>query len=87
MALGRVDGVVFTGGIGENSRTVRGETLRRLGVLGLHLDEEANKALPRGDVGVISLPGGPVALVIPTHEELMIARETAVIVGGRGYAL
>ena len=87
VALGRVDGVVFTGGIGENSRTVRAQTLRRLGVLGLHLDEEANKALPRGDAGVISLPGGPVALVIPTHEELMIARETAVIVGGRGYAL
>lgn len=102
VALGRLDGVVFTGGIGENSRTVRAMTLRRLGVLGLELDEQANEELPRGEAGVISKSvqkksgqkksgqgeaSGPLALVIPTNEELMIARETAVIVGGRGYAL
>ena len=97
VALGRLDGVVFTGGIGENSRTVRAMTLRRLGVLGLELDEQANEELPRGEAGVISKSGqkksgqgearDPLALVIPTNEELMIARETAVIVGGRGYAL
>ena len=87
VALGRLDGVVLTGGIGENSRLVRALTLRHLAVLGLRLDEQANETLPRGAAGVISQAGGPAALVIPTNEELMIARETAVIVGGRGYAL
>lgn len=82
VALGRLDAVVFTGGIGENSALVRTEVLNRLGVLGLKLDEQANAALPRGEAGVISQPGGPLALVVPTNEELMIARETARLVEG-----
>lgn len=85
VALGRLDAVVFTGGIGENSRAVRAMTLRRLGVLGLELDEHANEQLPRGEAGSISRGNGPAALVIPTNEELMIARETAVVVAERGH--
>ncbi|MDO4246957.1 MAG: acetate kinase [Deinococcus sp.] len=81
-ALGRLDAVVFTGGIGENSALVRAEVLNRLGVLGLKLDSDANGNLPRGKAGVISQAGGPAALVIPTNEELTIARETARLVEG-----
>ncbi|WP_339094319.1 acetate kinase [Deinococcus sp. VB142] len=81
-ALGRLDAVVFTGGIGENSALVRAEVLNRLGVLGLKLDSDANGNLPRGKAGVISQAGGPAALVIPTNEELSIARETARLVEG-----
>ena len=77
VALGRLDAVVFTGGIGENSAPVRAAVLAHLSVLGLHLDEEANAVNGRASSGRISAPGGPVALVVPTDEELLIARDTA----------
>ncbi|MFC6237024.1 acetate/propionate family kinase [Longivirga aurantiaca] len=77
VALGRLDAVVFTGGIGENSAPVRAAVLARLSVLGVHLDAEANHANGATTGGRISTPGGPVALVVPTDEELLIARDTA----------
>lgn len=77
VALGRLDAVVFTGGIGENSAPVRAAVLARLAVLGIHLDAEANEANGAGTGGRISTPGGPVALVVATDEELLIARDTA----------
>lgn len=77
VALGRLDALVFTGGIGENSAAVRAAVVARLTVLGLHLDAEANDANGVGTGGRISTPGGPVALVVPTDEELLIARDTA----------
>ncbi|WP_135465685.1 acetate/propionate family kinase [Crenalkalicoccus roseus] len=72
-ALGGLDGVVFTAGIGENAAPVRAAICRRCAWLGLDLDEAANAAHgPR-----ISAPGSRVeALVIPTDEERMIARHT-----------
>ena len=77
--LGGLDALVFSGGIGEHSVDVRREVLSGLGCLGLSVDESAN-ADPRGDVCVISQPSdGPVALVIPTDEEGLIAQQTAVI--------
>ncbi|MDV6373063.1 acetate kinase [Deinococcus arenicola] len=79
VALGRVDGLVFTGGIGENSATVRAATLARLPFLGLKLDESANSAAVRGQGGPISAPDSLPALVVNTNEEWMIARETAEI--------
>lgn len=75
-AMGRVDGLVFTGGIGENSAWVRGAVLARLAVLGAQVDEAANAAAVRGQSGVISAPGTLAALVVNTNEELMIAQQT-----------
>lgn len=79
--LGRLDALVFTGGIGENSVAVRAATLARLGLLGFRLDEAANAQAVRGQGGVITSGGVP-ALVVNTNEELMIARETARVVKG-----
>lgn len=73
--LGRVDAIVFTGGIGENATDFRGSVVERLTALGVKLDAEANKA--RGKEVVISAPDSPIkVLVIPTNEELVIARDT-----------
>ncbi|MCP2015227.1 acetate kinase [Deinococcus sp. HSC-46F16] len=80
VALGRLDGLVFTGGIGENSAAVRSATLERLGLLGFRLDAEANARNVRGQGGLITTPGTLPALVVNTNEERMIARETAQLV-------
>jgi acetate kinase len=76
-SLERLDALVFTGGIGENSADVRGLVLARLGFLGLTEDPAANAAHGRSTGGRISRPGPVQALVVPTDEELMIARDTA----------
>ena len=82
VGLGRLDALVFTGGIGENSAEVRGRVLAGLGFLGLAEDPEANARHGRDTGGRIS-PDGPVlALVVPTDEELMIARDTARLIAG-----
>ena len=82
VGLERLDALVFTGGIGENSAEVRRLVLDRLAFLGLAEDPEANARHGRTTGGRIS-PGGPVlALVVPTDEELMIARDTARLVAG-----
>jgi acetate kinase len=79
--LNGVDAVLFTGGIGENSARVRGQVCRDLDALGIELDEAGNRAA-RGAEARISRPGSRTEVwVIPTNEELMIARETARIVG------
>src|SRR6266571_2199119 len=82
-SLERLDALVFTGGIGENSVVVRGLVLARLGFLGLAEDPEANAAHGRSTGGRISRPGPVQALVIPTDEELMIARDTARLIAAR----
>ena len=81
--LERLDALVFTGGIGENSPVVRGLVLRRLGFLGLTEDPEANAEHGRSTGGRISRPGPAQALVVPTDEELMIARDTARLIAAR----
>jgi acetate kinase len=75
-ALNGLDVLVFTAGIGENSATLRGAVCRNLTYLGIELDEQANGQ--RSDVErAISTPGSRVqVLVIPTNEELVIARDT-----------
>lgn len=75
-ALQRLDGVVFTGGIGENSALIRRKTLDHLGLLGLKLDEQANAGCIRGIAGAIHAPGHPRVLVVPTNEERQIALDT-----------
>ena len=82
-SLDRLDALVFTGGIGENSAVVRGLVLARLGFLGLTEDPEANAAHGQSTGGRISRPGPVQALVIPTDEELMIARDTARLIAAR----
>lgn len=78
-ALGGLDAIVFTGGIGENSVEVRKETLSNLEYLGIELDEEQNN-LTNGE-HIISKPDSRVKVfVIPTNEELVIALDTARIV-------
>lgn len=71
--LGRLDALIFTGGIGENSPLVRAKTLNQLEILGFQLDEEANKTMTRGKSGLITQPGSTKALVVNTNEERMIA--------------
>jgi acetate kinase len=79
--LGRLDALVFTGGIGENSAVVRAQVVKQLGFLGLTLDEAANAANGKTQNGRISKESKPQAVVVPTNEELMIAMDTAEIVG------
>ena len=81
--LERLDALVFTGGIGENSVEVRSLVLARLGFLGLSEDPEANAGHGRSTGGRISRPGPVRALVVPTDEELMIARDTARLIAAR----
>ena len=81
-SLERLDALVFTGGIGENSALVRGLVLARLRFLGLAEDPDANAVHGRSTGGRISRPGPVQALVIPTDEELMIARDTARLIAG-----
>lgn len=74
--LAGADAVVFTGGIGENSALIREQVVRKLACLGCHLDVAKNKATT-GCPAVISTPDSTLqAIVMPTNEELMIARET-----------
>jgi acetate kinase len=77
VVLGRLDALVFTGGIGEHSVEVRRAVLGHLGVLGLCEDPAANAEHGRGTGGRVSPEGPTVALVVPTDEELVIARDTA----------
>jgi acetate kinase len=79
-ALGGLDALVFTGGIGENSAVIRGRVCRDAAWLGVERDEAANEARgPR-----ISRPGSRVAAwVIPTNEELMIAQHTRRLLAGK----
>ena len=74
---------MFTGGIGEHSASVREKTLALLGVLGFRIAPEANEQAVRGVSGTISAPGSTPALVVPTNEELMIAREAARVLEAR----
>jgi len=74
-AMGGVDAIVFTGGVGENGSEVRKLVCERLAFMGIELDEEANKK--RGQTIEISKPGSKVRVfVIPTNEELVIAQDT-----------
>lgn len=71
------DAIVFTGGIGENSSLIRTLTTKYLAVFGYKIDEDKNAAARFGATGVISADNTPTVYVIPTNEELMIAKDTA----------
>lgn len=76
--MGGLDCIVFTAGIGENTPTVRADVCHGLEFLGVRFDDKANLMKNDGTIRVISAKDSKVAvLVIPTNEELVIARETA----------
>ena len=74
-ALGGVDAITFTAGIGENNSELRENICEKFEFLGVHIDKERNKV--RGEAALISTDDSKVKVfMIPTNEELMIARET-----------
>lgn len=78
-ALGGLDVLVFTGGVGENQTVTRERVCKQLAFLGIDFDEKANDC--RGKEVELTKPGSKVrVVVIPTDEELMIARDTAALV-------
>lgn len=78
-AMNGVDAITFTAGLGENNKDIRKEICDYLGYLGVELDDEKNSV--RGEDIVVSTPESKIKVcVIPTNEELAIARETAALV-------
>lgn len=76
-AMGGLDCVAFTGGIGEHTEIVREKVMRGMEFLGIDFDFEKNNNVPRGEITLISKPSSKVKVyIIPTNEELVIARET-----------
>ncbi len=75
--LGGLDALIFSGGIGEHSALVRASAVEGLGHLGLEIDHARNSAATAPEICAIEAPGSAIALlVIPTDEELAIARQT-----------
>lgn len=73
-AMGGVDAIVFGGGIGKNSSSVRSQALHDLSCLGIHLDEKKNRDSNAGDD--VSVSGSPVRIfVVDTNEEIIVARK------------
>ena len=80
-AMGGIDAIVFTGGIGENNPQYRDRVCDQLKFMGVEIDYDINDKLKRGPEGEISTPNSKVKVyVICTNEELMIARDTKEIV-------
>lgn len=80
VAMNGVDYIIFTGGVGENQVNIRKGICEQLSFMGVEVDEEANKT--RGEEIMISKPDSKVKVyVIPTNEELMIAKETMKLIG------
>ena len=78
--LGRVGTVIFTGGIGENEPSIRAKVLRQLAFLDFRLDPKRNASHGANSKGVITHPSNRIAMVVPTDEELMIARDTLALI-------
>lgn len=82
VALGGCDALVFTGGIGENSPVVRKRAVEQLAFLGFALDDAKNDVTMRGKQGNVAAEGSKPVWVVPTNEELLIARDTAALCAG-----
>lgn len=74
--LGRIDALIFTGGIGEHAALIRQWVIEQLSIFGFELDKSLNKIHGQGNNGIITAPHTPIAIVIPTDEEVMIARDS-----------
>lgn len=80
-AMGGVDAIIFTGGIGENDELVRAEVMKDMEYLGIDFDFDKNNTMPRGTTECITKPGSKVQVYrIPTDEEFIIARDTEMLV-------
>jgi acetate kinase len=81
-ALGGIDLLIFTGGIGENAPDMRADICKELNYMGITVDESKNAGL-RGKEAIISKDNEKVqVMVVPTNEELVIAQDTMGIVVG-----
>ena len=80
-ALGGIDGIVFTGGVGEGSATIRERTCERLSFLGIGLDPERNDAVASDDADVTAPGATARVLVVHAREDLEIAREVRRLIG------
>lgn len=79
--LGGADAIIFTGGIGEHSSLIRGQIMEGMEYLGVDFDLELNENPPKEDIAVLTRPDSKVKVaIIPTNEELVIARETKYLV-------
>lgn len=80
-AMNGIDAIVFTGGIGENADDIRDKVCNEISYLGVEIDNEIGKTLVKGKEGELSTPNSKVKVyVLPTNEELAIARDTKDIV-------
>lgn len=83
-AMNGVDAIAFTGGIGENNEDIRRDVCKSLEYMGLKIDDALNASTIHGAEGLVSTADSKVKVyVVPTEEELMIARDTAAIVAGK----
>ena len=83
-AMDGADAILFAGGIGENSAKVRAQICEGMGWLGLELDADRNEQMVGGREGLISKDKSRLeAYVIPTNEELLIARDTVRVISGK----
>jgi acetate kinase len=78
--LGRLDAIIFTGGIGENSKLIRERVLNLLAIFNFKVDDDLNTAARFGQQGIITKEGSPIAMVIPTNEEWVIAEDAIKLV-------
>ncbi|MDR9828521.1 propionate kinase [Vibrio sp. FNV 38] len=78
-SLDRIDALVFTGGIGENSVLIRELVIQKLAVFGFKIDKEINAATKGGEWGVVSTANSPAIVVLPTNEEKVIAQDAAAL--------
>ncbi len=83
--MGECEAIVFTAGIGENDSEARAQACAGLEFLGIVMDEKANASAPRGRECEISAPGSRIkVLVVPTNEELAIAKQTEAVIKALG---
>jgi len=78
--LGKIDALIFTGGIGENSQMVRAKTLEWLKFLNFKLDSKCNEVHGKNSKGIITTKTSTIAMVVPTNEEWLIAKDAALLV-------
>jgi acetate kinase len=80
VTLGGIDAITFSGGIGENSAETRSAVLKDLTAFGVEIDAEKNRTI-RGEGAISTANSAVKVLVVPANEEMIVARETAAIVG------
>lgn len=80
VSLGRLDALIFTGGIGENDALIRQLVCNRLSVLGVELDHERNHVGAKGNIDISRQDSKVKVLIVPANEELEIARQTISII-------